>query len=35
MNKLFKTISVLVLFAPIFTSGQIEVKEVKKPTENE
>ena len=33
MNKLLKSISVLVLFAPIFTSGQIEVQEVKKPIE--
>ena len=33
MNKLLKSISVLLLFAPIFTSGQIEVQEVKKPIE--
>ena len=33
MNKLLKSISVLLLFAPIFTSGQIEVAEVEEPTE--
>ena len=33
MNKLLKSISVLLLFAPIFTSAQIEVEEVQEPTE--
>lgn len=33
MNKLFKSISVMLLFAPIFTSAQIEVEEVQKSTE--